>query len=98
MKPLNGLLPTAQAGEPWWANENDERAWEPTRSNEKRRAAVRAIVLYPTNALVQDQVTRLRRAIATVPPAALGGNRLYVGQYTRFNVGQGPTACRQLPE
>ena len=79
--------PLAQPREPWWADEYDERVWEPTRSNERRQAAVRAIVLYPTNALVQDQVTRLRRAIATVPATALGGNRFYVGQYTGSTLG-----------
>ena len=79
--------PSTQPGEPWWADESNERVWEPVRRNETRLAAVRAIVLYPTNALVQDQVTRLRRAIATAQAAALGGNRLYVGQYTGSTLG-----------
>ena len=79
--------PSALSAEPWWINEYEERAWESPRANEQRQAAVRAIVLYPTNALVQDQVTRLRRAVATIPTTALGGNRLYVGQYTGSTLG-----------
>src|SRR5690606_14053550 len=33
------------------------------RANETRPAAVRALLLYPMNALVEDQLTRLRRAL-----------------------------------
>jgi ATP-dependent helicase YprA (DUF1998 family) len=56
------------------------------RGNETRPAAVRALVLYPMNALVEDQLTRLRRALDS--PAARewlaahrGGNRIYFGRY-----------------
>ena len=80
--------PSATRGDPWWSDEYDDRVWEPMRGNERRQAAVRAIVLYPTNALVQDQVTRLRRAIATIQTTALSGNRFYIGQYTGSTLGQ----------
>lgn len=33
------------------------------RPNEKRDAAVRALIIYPMNALVEDQMTRLRDAL-----------------------------------
>ena len=53
----------------------------------ERPAAVRALILYPMNALVEDQLARLRRAIDS--PAAralldeqLDGNRIFVGRYT----------------
>ena len=72
---------------PWWADEYADCAWEPARKNERRHAAVRAIVLYPTNALVHDQVTRLRRAIATVPTPSISGNKIYLGQYTGSTLG-----------
>jgi DEAD/DEAH box helicase domain-containing protein len=77
--------------DPWWTDENDENPWEPARGREKRSvnsAAVRAIILYPTNALVQDQITRLRRAVSTVSRSkALHGNRVYIGQYTSSTLG-----------
>ena len=57
------------------------------RSHETRPAAVRALILYPLNALVEDQLARLREAIDT--PAAKSwldqnrnGNRIYFGRYT----------------
>ncbi len=56
------------------------------RGNETRPAAVRALIVYPMNALVEDQLSRLRRALDS--PAARnwlddnrGGNRIYFGRY-----------------
>ena len=48
--------------------------------------AMRAIVLYPMNALVEDQLTRLRSAldgpgVRAVLDDLLGGHRLYFGRY-----------------
>lgn len=46
----------------WW----QDQAWTPqtsVRASEDRPAAMRAVVLYPTNALVEDQMSRLRKAI-----------------------------------
>ena len=55
----------------WWRND----AWQKQckagrkssrvsqRSHDRRPAAVRALLLYPMNALVEDQMTRLRRAL-----------------------------------
>lgn len=53
---------------------------------ESRAAAVRALVLYPMNALVEDQVSRLRKALDSSPVRAaldevLGGNRIRFGRY-----------------
>lgn len=68
-----------------------QRRWQrslrlPQRGHEQRPAAVRALVLYPMNALVEDQLSRLRRALDS--PAARAwlasnrsGNRIYVGRY-----------------
>lgn len=66
----------------WW-NSRPER-WSPTRT-ETRDAAVRAIVLYPMNALVEDQVSRLRRSLRRI--AALGGPDLWFGRYTGATLG-----------
>ena len=64
-------------------------------------AAVRALVLYPMNALVDDQLMRLRRALdsdaARAPGSTRnrGGHRFYFGRYT----GRTPVAgaSRQQP-
>ena len=59
----------------------------PHRECEHRPAAVRALVLYPMNALVEDQLSRLRKALDSAASRALmdeaiGGNRVFFGRYT----------------
>lgn len=66
----------------WW-DARPER-WSPTRT-EARDAAIRAIVLYPMNALVEDQVSRLRRALRRI--VSLGGPSLWFGRYTGATLG-----------
>lgn len=56
------------------------------RSKTTRPAAIRAIIIYPMNALVEDQVTRLREAldsdeIQQFMDEKLGGNRIFFGRY-----------------
>nr|WP_246283794.1 DEAD/DEAH box helicase [Nocardioides perillae] len=68
---------------PWW--DSQPLKWRPTRSG-GRPAAVRAIVLYPMNALVEDQVARLRRTLRRLE--RLGGPRLWFGRYTGATVGR----------
>ena len=56
------------------------------RGNETREAAVRALIIYPMNALVEDQMTRLRKAldsdeIQEFMDDKLGGNRIFFGRY-----------------
>jgi DEAD/DEAH box helicase domain-containing protein len=58
----------------------------PQRGHERRRAAVRALILYPMNALVEDQLTRLRKALDAPEvrewfQRARPGNRFYFGRY-----------------
>lgn len=53
----------------------------------ERPAAVRALILYPMNALVEDQLARIRRALDSpfsrqVMDARFGGNRIFFGRYT----------------
>lgn len=57
------------------------------RGHEVRPAAVRAMILYPMNALVEDQMTRLRRALDSNDACEwfkdkVGGNRIHFGRYT----------------
>ena len=89
----------------WWKND----AWQVScqgksvtcrisqRDNETRDAAVRALILYPMNALVEDQMSRLRRALDSEKARAWlmtkrGGNRIYFGQYN----GNTPVAGREF--
>jgi len=57
------------------------------RRGEQRRQGVRALILYPMNALVEDQLTRLRRALDSRLARAVmnehfHGNRVFFGRYT----------------
>ena len=59
----------------------------PQRGHETRPAAIRALLLYPLNALVEDQLVRLRVALDSPAPRAWldahrHGNRVYFGRYT----------------
>jgi DEAD/DEAH box helicase domain-containing protein len=59
----------------------------PQRGHETRPAAIRALLLYPLNALVEDQLVRLRVALDSTPAHAWlnekrNGNRIYFGRYT----------------
>jgi Lhr-like helicase len=58
----------------------------PQRGHETRPAAVRGLIVYPMNALVEDQMSRLRRALdsdaaRTWFDVNRGGNRIYLGRY-----------------
>lgn len=81
-----GWSGSSPPGRPWWSEQRGQ--WVPQRGEEHgRRAGVRALLLYPMNALVEDQLVRLRRALDS--PAARrwldeqrGGHRFYFGRYT----------------
>lgn len=69
------------------------------RCGETRPAAVRALILYPMNALVEDQMARLRAAIDSQEARdlfdrELHGNRIFFGRYTGQTPG-GPSYWRQ---
>jgi len=99
----------------WWTNDSEE--WRTQckeqrisprvsqRDNETREAAVRALVLYPMNALVEDQLTRLRRALDSEEARSWldahrgggeqqPGNRITFGRYN----GNSPVAGREFKE
>ena len=86
--------PRLENQEDWWQTKHWPRNKRPAREslrvpqrvNETRHAAVRGLILYPMNALVEDQMSRLRAALDS--PAAriwfdenLSGNRFYFGRY-----------------
>ncbi len=65
----------------------DEEVWLHSRRHETRRAGLRAIILYPMNALVNDQMSRLRRILALGgspdwQQQHLSGNLIHFGMYT----------------
>ena len=80
----------------WFKGKKKEgKKYEPCqRKGETRKSAMRALVLYPMNALVEDQMTRLRRALDNDAirtffdsEEGLKGNRIYFGRYTRNSIG-----------
>jgi ATP-dependent helicase YprA (DUF1998 family) len=80
---------TAQKWIPWWRNVDSSLTFrrDPPFENSDRPKGIRALILYPMNALVEDQMVRLRRALdSTEAHAAMdrnfGGNRIYFGRYT----------------
>jgi len=69
--------------------------WVHSRRHETRAAALKAIVLYPMNALVNDQLSRLRRILARGDSPDwqhrnLNGNVIHFGMYTGLSRPTGP--------
>ncbi|MCT1774483.1 DEAD/DEAH box helicase [Brachybacterium sp. p3-SID957] len=68
----------------WWRDPKPGSVG--VRDGESRPAALRSLILYPTNALVEDQLVRLRRAVrrieSTEPQA-----RIWFGRYTGATLG-----------
>lgn len=85
-------------GEPdlWFLDRSPTR-WRSVRGREDRQAAVRGLVLYPTNALVEDQMTRLRRAVRKIGES-MPGRPIWFGRYTGMTLGstKGPTTGKPL--
>jgi len=76
----------------WQESCHDERNWiqrsyrVSQRGHERREAAVRALIIYPMNALVEDQLTRLRKALDSDSAWQWfqhnrQGNKIYTGRY-----------------
>ena len=93
---------TRTADHPWWRKgERITGRRVPQRQGEERPAAIRALILYPLNALVEDQLMRLRRACDS-PEARRwlrdnrGDNRFYFGRYTGLTPISGQENTRTL--
>lgn len=94
--------PNLSSWRPWWHVGGDDESWQALRRRGQPRdlptfardleapgrpKAVRALILYPMNALVEDQMVRLRRALDSdavhaVMDEELRGNRIFFGRYT----------------
>ena len=78
----------------WWSHQYQRRIAQ--RSHDTmRRNAVRALFLYPLNALIEDQLSRIRRACDGVSArnwldAERGDNRFWFGRYTGATPVSGP--------
>lgn len=70
---------------PWW--DQASVPFHGVRSAEPREAAVRAMILYPTNALVEDQIMRLRGLVRRIED--LGGPRIWFAHYTSATAPKG---------
>lgn len=84
---------------PWW----QQKKWAPgssLRSGENRPAALRALVVYPTNALVEDQMSRLRKAVHRLHDR---GIPLWFGRLTSASLGSvtppdSPSGAKRIAE
>ncbi|MFD6273119.1 DEAD/DEAH box helicase [Nocardia asteroides] len=83
------------ASAPWWNQAST--TWTPLRAGEHRSPAVRSLILYPTNALVEDQMTRLRRAVRKLredDPL----HPIWFGRYTGNTIGTGQKSKQNVAE
>jgi ATP-dependent helicase YprA (DUF1998 family) len=84
---VNWPAPSDELGEEnWWKADSGD--FRPARGAEspQRPKAVRALILYPMNALVEDQLTRLRKTLDSkeareVCRERFNGNLIYFGRY-----------------
>lgn len=86
LRESNAWTGTSPTGPTWWRSNQDE--WVAQRADESGRLpGVRALVLYPMNALVEDQLVRLRKSLDSNAArewldSNRGGHRIYFGRYT----------------
>lgn len=92
----NGGWPSADEPMHDWWNQPRAEDWRPVRTpRDSRPPGVRGLILYPTNALVEDQITRLRRAIHRAAGHDRSGPQFYFGRYTGDTPGG---ATSRMPE
>ena len=91
----NGGIPWSAAKLPlnkWW--DQKKPRFVQARQHNSRPPALRALFMYPLNALVQDQIKNLREILNSSEAEAvydnlLGGERIYFGQYNSSTPGHG---------
>lgn len=79
--------PTLPANWDWWNHGSQRVSQRAHETSAQRPAALRALILYPLNALVEDQLSRLRITLDGASArhwlmTERGGNRFYFGRYT----------------
>lgn len=79
--------PSSSYDSSWWKNVDSDGKYNPCqRENETRPSAIRSLLLYPMNALVADQVGRLRKALDSDEvrfylDSHCNHNRIFFGSY-----------------
>lgn len=86
LKEASGWTPPKGSGADGFYSQ-ETKTWQHSRLHETREAGLRAIILYPMNALVNDQMSRLRRVLSLNGSPDwqreyLGGNVIHFGMYT----------------
>ena len=81
----------------WWNHSGERRIAQRAHEPNNRPKAVRALFLYPLNALIEDQLTRIRRAcdnpVATQwRQQARSDNRFWFGRYVGATPISGPAS------
>ena len=56
------------------------------------------MILYPTNALVEDQISRLRRAVMSAQEPAAEAPRFFFGRYTGATIGAEATCQARMSD
>lgn len=86
---------TSESGTGWWKDNSARFEYKrKIGAAANRRPAIRALLMYPLNALVQDQVDGLREILCSKEADrfyqnVLGGNKIYFGQYSGSTIGSG---------
>ncbi|QUD86055.1 DEAD/DEAH box helicase [Phenylobacterium montanum] len=84
---VNWPAPSRPLGEEdWWRSDNTDFKSARSAEDPGRPKAVRALILYPMNALVEDQLTRLRKALDSKEARdtcrrRFNGNLIFFGRY-----------------
>ncbi|MDA8561012.1 DEAD/DEAH box helicase [Nitrospinae bacterium] len=78
--------------EKWW--EKDDSNFKHQRKDTNHNPALRCLIIYPLNALVQDQIETFRKQLNSAPADefyrdVLNGERIYFGQYSGSTLGGG---------
>jgi DEAD/DEAH box helicase domain-containing protein len=73
----------------WWERKwSKQKAWSGVRSKGSNvQTGIRAMILYPTNALVEDQVSRLRKSAICAQELSGGTPLFHFGRYTGSTIG-----------
>jgi DEAD/DEAH box helicase domain-containing protein len=75
----------------WW--ESNPPNYSPLRARESRPAAIRTLILFPTNALVEDQIARLRKAVRKISENR-PSHPIWFGRYTGLTMATGDPSMK----
>ena len=84
----------------WWREQTSRFVYKRKDSMDgERKPGIRALIMYPLNALVQDQIDGLREILCSQEANqfyenVLNGNKIYFGQYSGSTIGKGELNAR----